>query len=371
MSQVFTREEVASHNTDEDCYIIIHNKVYDVTKFARFHPGGRSAIVRYAGMDCTEDFVMLHPDNVLQKYARFCVGTIRGVVAPEDKEAKWRQAMKGDQYFGDMIPYGDPNFAQGWVSKYYTKSHFQYRAAVRAFVEKELLPNIDRWEKKKELPKEIFLKAGAAGILGGVAGAPWQTKYVGNNLPGGINADDYDAFHELILYDELTRCAAAGVLAGLTAGLMIGLPPILLFGSDELKMKCAKPCLTGEKTICLAITEPFAGSDVAGLRATARKTPDGQHYIVNGEKKWITNGTFADFFTVAVRTGGKGMGGISLLLLERGMPGLKTVKMSCGGGWSSGTSYITFDNVKVPCSNLIGKENQGFKLIMYNFNHGM
>merc|ERR1712100_833529 len=116
-------------------------------------------------------------------------------------------------------------------------------------------------------------------------------------------------------------------------------------------------------------TEPYAGSDVAGLRTSAVKTPDGKHYIVNGEKKWITNGVFADFFTVAVRTGGDGMGGVSLLLIEKTMPGVTTKRMKCSGVWPSGTTYITFEDVKVPAENLIGKENQGFKYIMSNFNH--
>ncbi len=122
--------------------------------------------------------------------------------------------------------------------------------------------------------------------------------------------------------------------------------------------------MRGEKTICLAITEPYAGSDVAGLRTEAKKTADGKHYILNGEKKWITNGIFSDFFTVAVRTGGPGMGGVSLLLVERNMPGVTTRQMKCTGVWPSGTTYITFEDVKVPVENLVGKENEGFKYIM-------
>jgi len=118
----------------------------------------------------------------------------------------------------------------------------------------------------------------------------------------------------------------------------------------------------------LAITEPSVGSDVANLTTEAKNTADGKYYIVNGEKKWITGGTVADYFTVAVRTGGGGMGGISFLLIERG-PGVTTRQMSCQGIWSGGTAYVTFEDVKVPVENLIGKENEGFKYIMYNFNH--
>jgi alkylation response protein AidB-like acyl-CoA dehydrogenase len=143
----------------------------------------------------------------------------------------------------------------------------------------------------------------------------------------------------------------------------------LYYGSNYLKEKVCGPTLRGDKIICLAITEPYAGSDVASLRCEAKLTPDGRHYIVNGEKKWITNGVFADFFTVAVRTGGAGMGGLSMMLLERGMPGITTRQMQCSGVWPSGTTYITFEDVKVPVENLIGKEGEGFKYIMSNFNH--
>merc|ERR1719489_503433 len=122
--------------------------------------------------------------------------------------------------------------------------------------------------------------------------------------------------------------------------------------------------------ICLCITEPSGGSGVANLRTSAAKDENGD-YIVNGEKKWITNGIWADYFTVAVRTGepGSGFKGLSFILLERTMPGIKTRQMDCSGVWCSGTTFITFDDVKVPKENLIGKENGGFKMIMQNFNH--
>lgn len=151
-------------------------------------------------------------------------------------------------------------------------------------------------------------------------------------------------------------------LTSLETGLGIGLPPITKFGSEELKRKILPDCLAGRKHICLAITEPYAGSDVANIRTEAKLSDDGSYYIVNGEKKWITNGVFADYFTVAVRTGGPGMGGISLLLIERSMPGVKTRQMQCSGVWASGTAYITFEDVKVPKSYIVGKENGGFKV---------
>jgi alkylation response protein AidB-like acyl-CoA dehydrogenase len=114
------------------------------------------------------------------------------------------------------------------------------------------------------------------------------------------------------------------------------------------------PCLRGEKLICLAITEPWAGSDVANIQTTAVKSPCGKFYIVNGLKKWITNGIFCDYFTTAVRTGKEGHSGISMLLIEKAFPGVSTRKMKCSGLWSSGTTFIVFEDVKVPVENLIG-----------------
>ena len=128
-----------------------------------------------------------------------------------------------------------------------------------------------------------------------------------------------------------------------------------------LREQLTEEVLSGKKKMCLAITEAFAGSDVAGLQTTATKTPDGKHYIVNGEKKWITNGHWCDYFTTAVRTGGPGMNGLSLLLIEREQGGVSTRRMDCQGVWSSGTTYVTFEDVKVPVQNVLGKENQGFK----------
>jgi acyl-CoA dehydrogenase len=166
--------------------------------------------------------------------------------------------------------------------------------------------------------------------------------------------------------DELCRCAAGGVLASLFTALSIALPPILAVGSDYLKDKVARACITGEKVIALAITEPWAGSDVAGIRTTAHR--EGDVYVVNGLKKFITAGMYADYFTTAVRTGGDGMGGISLLLIERTMPGIHCTRLATTGWLSSATTLVRFENVRVPVANLIGEENNGFMAIMLNFN---
>jgi alkylation response protein AidB-like acyl-CoA dehydrogenase len=240
---------------------------------------------------------------------------------------------------------------------------------VREFVEKEITPFCHEWDEKKAIPKELWIKLANSGIMGAIVGPPWPTEFVGDQIAGGVKPEEFDSFHELIMIDEASRCGSGGVLWGIFGGTTIGLPPVMHFGSEYLRERVVRPCMKGEKIICLAITEPYAGSDVANLRCSATKTPDGKHYIVNGEKKWITNGVFADFFTVAVRTGGPGMNGVSLLVVEKTMPGVTTKQMQCSGVWPSGTTYITFEDVKVPVENLVGDENMGFKYIMFNFNH--
>jgi alkylation response protein AidB-like acyl-CoA dehydrogenase len=149
----------------------------------------------------------------------------------------------------------------------------------------------------------------------------------------------------------------------------MALPPILLAGSQAIKDRVVRDVITGKKNICLAISEPYAGSDVAGIRCTAQKDPSGKFYLVNGLKKWITGGHMADYFTLACRTGGKGMTGISLLLVDRNTPGLSVRKMATQFDTSHSTTMVTLEDVKVPVENLIGEENQGFMLIMNNFNH--
>eukprot|EP00958_Prasinococcus_capsulatus_P007296 scaffold682_cov355-Prasinococcus_capsulatus_cf.AAC.6 len=177
-----------------------------------------------------------------------------------------------------------------------------------------------------------------------------------------------DHFHELIAHQEVARLGTPGVTDGLGSGMVIGLPPVLHFGRPALAARVGGEVLRGERRICLAISEAQAGSDVANITTTARLSPCGRFYLVDGLKKWITNGDFCDYFVTAVRTGGPGIGGISLLLVERS-EGLTTRKVKTSYSGSAGTCWVFYDNVKVPVENLLGKENGGFKCIMANFNH--
>ncbi len=197
-------------------------------------------------------------------------------------------------------------------------------------------------------------KAAAAGVLG-------------LNYPEefGGTGDAFNLFHSLVQTEELSRPGAGGVSASLmTHG--IGLPPVLAAGSMELKRRIAPAVLAGEKIIALGITEPGGGSDVAQLKTRAERK--GAAYVVNGAKTLITSGMRADFITLAVRTGGPGIGGVSLLLVEMDRPGISRTALAKMGWLCSDTATIHFDDVEVPAENLIGPENAGFGAIMRNFN---
>lgn len=218
------------------------------------------------------------------------------------------------------------------------------------------------------MPPEIYKKLGERGYLAGLLGVTYPVNHCAYRVQS-VAPENWDLFHELILTDELSRAGSGGLVWNLLGGFGIGCPPIVRFGKQTLIDRILPGILNGDKRTCLAITEPDAGSDVANLTCEAKLSDDGKHYIVNGEKKWITNGCWADYFTTAVRTGGDGMNGLSLLLIEREHGGVSTRRMDCQGVWSSGTTYVTFEDTKVPVENLLGKENQGFKVIMSNFNH--
>lgn len=237
--------------------------------------------------------------------------------------------------------------------EYFDPSHQLVRDSVRRFVEREILPDVDQWEEAESFPRELYLKAGAAGILG--IGYP-QT--LGGSHEG-------DLFAKVAASEELMRCGSGGLVAGL-GSLDIGLPPIVKWARPEVRDRVVPQVLSGEKISALAVTEPGGGSDVANLQTRAVR--DGDCYRVSGSKTFITSGVRADFYTVAVRTGAPGFGGISLLLIEKGTPGF-TVGRSLKkmGWWASDTAELFFDDCRVPLGNLIGAENMGFACIMGNF----
>ncbi|MGS0545044.1 acyl-CoA dehydrogenase family protein [Pseudomonas sp. Y5-11] len=237
--------------------------------------------------------------------------------------------------------------------EYFDPSHQMVRDSVRRFVEREILPDIDAWEEAEGFPRELYLKAGAAGILG--IGYP---EALGGSHEG-------DLFAKVAASEELMRCGSGGLVAGL-GSLDIGLPPIVKWARPEVRERVVPQVLSGEKISALAITEPGGGSDVANLQTRAVR--DGDVYRVSGSKTFITSGVRADFYTVAVRTGAPGFGGVSLLLIEKGTPGFTVGRqLKKMGWWASDTAELFFDNCRVPVGNLIGAENMGFACIMGNF----
>ena len=237
-------------------------------------------------------------------------------------------------------------------SPFYTADHSAFRDVVRRFVQNEIEPYATEWDEAGGFPRELYQKAAAIGLL--VLGFPEE--YGGTPV---------DPFMWIVAVQELARAGAGGVAASLNSS-SIGAPPIARAGTPELKAKVLPEILSGQKISALAITEPSGGSDVANLRTTAKR--DGDHYIVNGEKTFITSGMRADYITTAVRTGGEGPGGVSLLLIPGDTPGLTRTPLKKMGWWASDTATLHFDNCRVPAGNLLGQEGMGFLIIMMNFN---
>jgi acyl-CoA dehydrogenase len=234
-----------------------------------------------------------------------------------------------------------------------TSSHEEWRTQLRRFVDAEIMPYADDWDEAGEIPVELWPKAAAVGLLG--LGYPEQ--YGGT--PG-------DVWLTQIATEELSRVGVGGVNASLMVH-GIGLPPIINWGSEAMKERVAPPVLRGEAWISLGITEPGGGSDVANLQTTAVR--DGDHFVVNGSKTYITGGMRANWVSTAVRTGGEGAAGVSMLLIPTDAEGFsRTALERKQGWWASDTATLYFDNVRVPVDQLIGEENQGFKVIMTNFN---
>ncbi|KAF7178529.1 hypothetical protein CNMCM7691_007228 [Aspergillus felis] len=263
-------------------------------------------------------------------------------------------------------PYSEPLLPQLDIKNpYYTDLHHELRAYVRNYVETTIASHAQEWETAGQVPEEVRRRHCELGF-GIVHPLTTEEDAAGISLPGNVPREKWDTWCSLIVTDELTRVGFVGVIWGLGGGNSIGCPPIARFGTTEQRRRWLPKVARGDIRFCLGITEPDAGSDVANIQTTARL--DGDHYIVNGAKKWITNGIWADYCTAAVRTGGPGRGGISLLVIPLTAPGVTRRRMHNSGVNASGSTFIEFDDVRVPVDNLIGKENKGFPLIMSNFN---
>lgn len=238
----------------------------------------------------------------------------------------------------------------------FSEEHEIFRRQVANFVDREVRPHVEAWEEEGRIPRELWYRMGELGFLGFC----YDPQY------GGSGADH---LFSVVLAQELTRSRSSGLSAAVTVHNDMSTTYIDLLGTHEQKKRFLTPCTTGEAICCIAITEPGAGSDVAGIRTTARR--DGDAYIINGQKTFITNGYYADILVVAVKTDPEAhppYSGISLLVVEKDAPGFsrgrKLLKM---GTHASDTGELFFEDCRVPAENLLGKEGDGFKAIMMNF----
>ena len=232
------------------------------------------------------------------------------------------------------------------------EEHLLLREQLRRFVGDRIAPHVDKWEREETFPRELYKEVAAAGFLG--VGFPEE--YGGS---GG------DMLHAVIMTEEITRSGSPGLAASL-GSLGIALPPIINAGTQEQKSRWIPRVLSGEWIAALAITEPGTGSDVASIRTRAVK--DGDEYVINGSKTFITSGTRADLVTLAVRTGGEGMEGVSLIGVETDRPGFTVANKLKKMGWAaSDTAELVFEDLRVPAENLIGDPGGGFVVMMQNF----
>lgn len=235
---------------------------------------------------------------------------------------------------------------------WFDDSHRAFRATARRFAEARIAPNATAWEEAGSFPRELYAEAAEAGLLGPV-------------YPESLGGGGGDVFHAVVLGEELLRGGSTGVVVGL-GSLAIALPPILELGTEEQKQRLVPPILRGEQIAALAITEPGTGSDVAGVRTRAVR--DGDSYVLNGTKTFITSGVRADRVTVLARTGPDAHGGLTFFCVDARTPGFHVSRaLQKHGWWASDTAELHFEDLRVPVEDRIGPEGSGFLALMRNF----
>ncbi|KAF2211426.1 hypothetical protein CERZMDRAFT_43151 [Cercospora zeae-maydis SCOH1-5] len=271
------------------------------------------------------------------------------------------------------VPFAEPPWKNGLPSFWLTPELQQWQEKCHAFINEHLTQHAWDWEKEETVPAHVFATFAKHNMLIPALPAPLPVKEL--HAAGiydilGTKVEDFTNWHNYIYGDEMIRSGLAGPCGSLTTGMAFGVPPIIKFGDEQLKKRVLPDLLTGNKRTCIAITEPDAGSDVANIRTTAVKSKDGKKFILNGSKKWITNGFWSDNACMAVRTGGPGPAGLSLLVVPlKGHKGVEMRRLKVSGQISAGTTFIELDDVEVPVENLIGQEGKGMLYIMTNFNH--
>ncbi len=235
-------------------------------------------------------------------------------------------------------------------SLYFTEEHEFFRKSFQDFLKKEVSPHIEEWEKTGTIDRFIWEKMGEMGYFG----ISYPEKY------GGL---DLDVFYLVIYLEELQKIQSGGFAAAMWVHPYLAMTHVLAEGSEEIKEKYLPGSIAGTQIGCLCISEPFGGSDVSGMRTTAVK--DGDHYIINGSKTFITNGVYSDYLVVSAKTKPElGSKGISMFIMDRDTPGISATKLDKLGWRASDTGEIAFDNVRIPAANLLGEENLGFNYLM-------
>ena len=236
---------------------------------------------------------------------------------------------------------------------YFTEEHEAFRASFKFFLQKEVVPHIEKWEKTGTIERFIWKKFGEMG-------------YLGLTTPEKHGGLDLDFFYTVIFLEELQKINSGGFAAAIWAHAYLAMTHLNEEASENLKQKYLTPSVEGDMIGCLCITEPFGGSDVAGMRSTAIRK--GDSYILNGSKTFITNGVYSDYLIVAAKTDlSEKYKGISLFIVDRKSLGLSATKLDKLGWRASDTAEIAFDNVEVPLQNLLGEEGKGFPYIMQHF----
>lgn len=266
-----------------------------------------------------------------------------------------------------QLPWAEPAWLTSLESPYYNESHRRLQAYARNYINQHILPHSLKWEQDGDCPEAAKAHFVNSGLASSFASVPAQYRPPGFESVAGIPAEELDVFHGMILSDEGAR-VEGGVGIALAGANSIGVPPILNHGTEEQKRRWLPGLFTRETSFCLGITEPSGGSDVGNIRTRAVKSEDGSHYVVTGTKKWITGAQWASHMTTAVRTGGPGIGGISLLVVPLRSEGVEVEKIHNSGQNAGGASWVRMRDVRVPVGNLLGREGAGFKYVMTNFN---